>query len=28
VSKILYFDANIKCDKNGKCEIKVNEPLG
>ncbi|WP_333802878.1 rhodanese-like domain-containing protein [Sulfurospirillum sp.] len=28
VSKILYFDANIKCEKNGKCEIKVNEPLG
>jgi rhodanese-related sulfurtransferase len=28
VSKILYFDANIKCDKSGKCEIKVNEPLG
>lgn len=28
VSKILYFDANIKCDKNSKCEIKVNEPLG
>ena len=28
VSKILYFDANIKCDNSGKCEIKVNEPLG
>ncbi len=28
VSKIFYFDANIKCDKSGKCEIKVNEPLG
>ncbi len=28
VSKIFYFDANIKCDKNSKCEIKVNEPLG
>ena len=28
VSKILYFDANIKCDKSSKCEIKVNEPLG
>ncbi|WP_263832467.1 rhodanese-like domain-containing protein [Sulfurospirillum oryzae] len=28
VSKILYFDANIKCDKSGKCDIKVNEPLG
>lgn len=28
VSKILYFDANIKCEKNGKCDIKVNEPLG
>lgn len=28
VSKILYFDANIKCEKSGKCDIKVNEPLG
>ena len=28
VSKIFYFDANIKCDKSNKCEIKVNEPLG
>ena len=28
VSKIFYFDANIKCDQSGKCEIKVNEPLG
>ena len=28
VSKIFYFDANIKCDKSSKCEIKVNEPLG
>ncbi|ARU50102.1 putative sulfurtransferase MoeZ-like [Sulfurospirillum diekertiae] len=28
VSKIFYFDANIKCDKSGTCEIKVNEPLG
>ena len=28
VAKILYFDANIKCDKSSKCEIKVNEPLG
>jgi rhodanese-related sulfurtransferase len=28
VSKIFYFDANIKCDKSGKCDIKVNEPLG
>lgn len=28
VSKILYFDANIKCEKNNKCDIKVNEPLG
>ncbi|WP_041955716.1 rhodanese-like domain-containing protein [Sulfurospirillum arsenophilum] len=28
VSKILYFDANIKCEKTGKCDIKVNEPLG
>lgn len=28
VSKVMYFDANIKCDASGKCEIKVNEPLG
>lgn len=28
VSKIMYFDANIKCDATNKCEIKVNEPLG
>ena len=28
VSKIFYFDANIKCDTSGKCDIKVNEPLG
>lgn len=28
VSKIFYFDANIKCDMSSKCEIKVNEPLG
>ncbi len=28
VSKVLYFDANIKCDSTHKCEIKVNEPLG
>lgn len=28
VSKVMYFDANIKCDTAGKCEIKVNEPLG
>ncbi|KFL33786.1 MULTISPECIES: rhodanese-like domain-containing protein [unclassified Sulfurospirillum] len=28
VSKIFYFDANIKCDKSSQCEIKVNEPLG
>ncbi|MDD3324067.1 MAG: rhodanese-like domain-containing protein [Sulfurospirillaceae bacterium] len=28
ISKVLYFDANIKCDTSGKCEIKVNEPLG
>jgi len=28
VSKIMYFDANIKCDAASKCEIKVNEPLG
>jgi len=28
VSKVLYFDANIKCDASSKCDIKVNEPLG
>lgn len=28
VSKVMYFDANIKCDKSSKCDIKVNEPLG
>ena len=28
VSKVMYFDANIKCDATNKCEIKVNEPLG
>ncbi len=28
VSKIMYFDANIKCDAKSICEIKVNEPLG
>lgn len=28
VTKIFYFDANIKCDANNQCEIKVNEPLG
>lgn len=28
VSKIFYFDANIKCDQSGTCDIKVNEPLG
>ncbi|MDD2383493.1 MAG: rhodanese-like domain-containing protein [Sulfurospirillaceae bacterium] len=28
MTKIFYFDANIKCDVAGKCDIKVNEPLG
>ncbi|ACZ13284.1 rhodanese-like domain-containing protein [Sulfurospirillum deleyianum] len=28
VSRVLYFDANIKCDASNKCDIKVNEPLG
>jgi len=28
VAKVMYFDANIKCDAASKCEIKVNEPLG
>ena len=28
VTKVMYFDANIKCDAASKCEIKVNEPLG
>lgn len=27
VSKIMYFDANIKCDAKNSCEIKVNEPF-
>lgn len=26
--KALFFDANIKCGAEGKCDIKVNEPLG
>jgi hydroxyacylglutathione hydrolase len=28
ISKVMYFDANIKCDAKSVCEIKVNEPLG
>lgn len=28
VTKIFYFDANVKCDSSSKCDIKVNEPLG
>jgi rhodanese-related sulfurtransferase len=28
VGKVMYFDANIKCDAKNGCEIKVNEPLG
>ena len=28
VSKVLYFDANIKCDNANKCDIKVNVALG
>ena len=28
VSKVMYFDANITCDKDNMCEIEVNEPLG
>lgn len=28
ISKVMYFDANIKCDAKNTCEIKVNEPLG
>ncbi|MEN8304451.1 MAG: rhodanese-like domain-containing protein, partial [Campylobacterota bacterium] len=28
VSKIYYFDANIICEKDKKCIIEVNEPLG
>lgn len=28
VSKVMYFDANITCDADNKCEIEVNEPLG
>ncbi len=27
VSKVMYFDANVKCDAKNSCEIKVNEPL-
>lgn len=27
VSKIMYFDANIKCDAKSQCDIKVNEPF-
>lgn len=27
-SKALFFDANIKCGSDSKCDIKVNEPLG
>lgn len=28
VSKVMYFDANINCNTENKCEIEVNEPLG
>jgi len=28
VSNVYYFDANINCNKNMKCDIEVNEPLG
>jgi hydroxyacylglutathione hydrolase len=28
VSKVMYFDANIKCDAKNTCEFKINEPLG
>lgn len=28
VSNIFYFDANIDCNKEMKCKIEVNEPLG
>lgn len=27
VSKVLYFDANIKCESDNSCTINVNEPL-
>lgn len=27
VSKVMYFDANIKCDAKGQCDITVNEPF-
>lgn len=26
--KALFFDANLKCGAEGKCDLKVNEPLG
>ena len=28
VSRVMYFDANITCDKDNMCEIEINEPLG
>ena len=27
VAKVMYFDANIKCDAKGQCDITVNEPF-
>ncbi len=27
VTRVMYFDANVKCDAKNNCEIKVNEPL-
>jgi len=28
MDNVFYLDANIECDKNGKCKIKPNSPLG
>ncbi|MCL2298033.1 MAG: rhodanese-like domain-containing protein [Proteobacteria bacterium] len=28
MSRVYYFDANIKCNEKGACEIEPNEPLG
>lgn len=27
VTRVMYFDANVKCDAKSNCEIKVNEPI-
>lgn len=28
LDRVWYFDAEIECDKNSKCKIKANEPIG